>query len=127
MNHEVIREFALGFAHVTEGFPFDESSLVFKVHGKVFAVLDLNAQPPKITLKNSPERNSELRESYDWILPGYHANKQHWNTVIASEYASWDLIQEMIETSYKLVWQKVPKKVREGGVYCILADYEKHP
>jgi len=116
MNHEVIREFALGFAHVTEGFPFDESSLVFKVHGKVFAVLDLNAQPPKITLKNSPERNSELRESYDWILPGYHANKRHWNTVIASEYGSWDLIQEMIETSYKLVWQKVPKKVREGSV-----------
>jgi predicted DNA-binding protein (MmcQ/YjbR family) len=116
MNHEVIREFALGFAHVTEGFPFDESSLVFKVHGKIFAVLDLNAQPPKITLKNSPERNFELRELYDWILPGYHANKQHWNTVIAVEHASWERIKNMITTSYKLVWQKLPKKVREGSV-----------
>ena len=116
MNHEVIREFALRFPHATEGFPFDESSLVFKVRGKIFAILNLNSQPPRINLKNRPERNIELRESCDWILPGYHANKRHWNTVIASEYASWNLIQEMIETSYKLVWQKVPKKVREGSV-----------
>ena len=116
MNHEVIREFALRFPHATEGFPFDESSLVFKVHGKIFAILNLNSQPPRINLKNRPERNIELRESCDCILPGYHANKRHWNTVIASEYASWNLIQEMIETSYKLVWQKVPKKVREGSV-----------
>ncbi len=116
MNHEVIREFALRFPHATEGFPFDESSLVFKVHGKIFAILNLNSQPPRINLKNRPERNIELRESCDWILPGYQANKRHWNTVIASEYASWNLIQEMIETSYKLVWQKVPKKVREGSV-----------
>ena len=116
MNHEVIREFALRFPIVTEGLPFDESSLVFKVHGKIFAILNLNSQPPRINLKNRPERNIELRESCDWILPGYHANKRHWNTVIASEYASWDLIQEMIETSYKPVWQKVAKKVREGSV-----------
>ena len=116
MNHEVIRKFALRFPDVTEGFPFDETSLVFKVHGKIFAILSLNRQPARVNLKNSPERNLELREEYEWILPGYHANKQHWNTVIASEYASWNLIQEMIETSYKLVWQKVPKKVREGGV-----------
>ena len=116
MNHEVIREFALCFPLVTEGLPFDESSLVFKVHGKIFAILNLNSQPPRINLKNRPERNIELRESCDWILPEYHANKRHWNTVIASEYASWNLIQEMIETSYKLVWQKVPKKVREGSV-----------
>ena len=104
------------FSPLTEGLPFDESSLVFKVHGKIFAILNLNSQPPRINLKNRPERNIELRESCDWILPGYHANKRHWNTVIASEYASWNLIQEMIETSYKLVWQKVPKKVREGSV-----------
>ncbi len=116
MNHEVIREFALRFPHATEGFPFDESSLVFKVHGKIFAILNLNSQPPRINLKNRPERNTELRETCDWVVPGYHANKRHWNTVIASEYASWNLIQEMIETSYKLVWQKVPKKVREGSV-----------
>ena len=116
MNHEVIREFALRFPHATEGFPFDESSLVFKVHGKIFAILNLGCQPPKINLKNCPERNTELRETYEWIIPGYHANKQHWNTVIAVEYASWSLIKDMITTSYKLVWQKLPKKVQQGSV-----------
>lgn len=114
MNHEVIRNHALGLPFVDEGFPFDDTSLVFKVHGKMFAILSLNEQPPRINLKNDPERNIGLREEHHWIIPGYHMNKQHWNTVIAEENASWELLQELIETSYKLVWQKLPKKVREG-------------
>ena len=64
----------------------------------------------------TPERNIELREEHPWIIPGYHMNKQHWNTVIAEEYASGAIIQELIQTSYNLVWQKLPKKVREGGL-----------
>ena len=89
---------------------------MFKVHGKMFALLSLDDQPARINLKNNPERNIALREEHDWIRPGYHSNKRHWNTVIVEEYASWELIKEMIETSYKLVWQKLPKKVREGSV-----------
>ena len=116
MNHEVIRDYALSFPFADESFPFDDTALVFKVHGKMFALLSLDDQPARINLKNNPERNIELREEHDWIIPGYHSNKRHWNTVIVEEYASWELIKEMIETSYKLVWQKLPKKMREGSV-----------
>lgn len=115
MNHETLRDLALSFPHTSEGLPFDETSLVFKVHGKMFGILSLDEQPPRINLKNDPDTNIELRESYDWIIPGYHMNKQHWNTVIVEEYASWELVQELIKTSYDLVWQKLPKKLREGG------------
>jgi len=113
MNHEELRELALGMPFTTEGLPFDETSLVFKVHGKMFAILNLDAQPPRMNLKNDPELNVELRETHDWIIPGYHMNKQHWNTVIVEHYADVDLVKELIRTSYELVWQKLPKKVRE--------------
>jgi predicted DNA-binding protein (MmcQ/YjbR family) len=116
MNHESIREFALSLPLATEHLPFDEYTLVFKVHGKMFLTLGLDAQPPRMNVKNDPEVNIVLRERYDWIIPGYHSNKVHWNTVIVNNYADWTLIQELIKTSYELVWQKLPKYVREGGV-----------
>jgi predicted DNA-binding protein (MmcQ/YjbR family) len=113
MNHELIRELALSLPEVTEGLPFDQHSLAFKVHGKLFAILSLDSYPPRINLKNDPDLNLELRDQHPYIIPGYHMNKQHWNTIIAEEYADWDLIQGLIKTSYQLVWQKLPKKVRE--------------
>jgi len=113
MNHEELRELALSFPFTTEGMPFDDSSLVFKVHNKMFAILSLDTQPPRINLKNLPDYNEELREAYEWIIPGYHMNKQHWNTVIVEPFADMSLIRELIRTSYELVWQKLPKKVRE--------------
>lgn len=113
MNHEELRELALSMPFTTEGMPFDETSLVFKVHGKMFTILNLDAQPPRMNLKNDPELNVELRETHEWIIPGYHMNKQHWNTVIVEHYADVDLVKELIRTSYQLVWQKLPKKVRE--------------
>jgi predicted DNA-binding protein (MmcQ/YjbR family) len=115
MNVEELREFCLRFPHTTESLPFDEWSLVLKVHGKMFAILSLDEHPPRINLKNEPERNMELREEFGWILPGYHMNKQHWNTIVCEEYADFILIKELIQTSYNLVFQKLPKKVREGG------------
>lgn len=114
MNHELLRELALSLPGVTEGLPFDEHSLVFKVHGKLFAILSLDSYPPRINLKNNPVLNIELREHHPYIVPGYHMNKQHWNTVIAEEYADWGLIQGLVKTSYRLVRQKLPKKVQEG-------------
>ena len=76
-------------------------------------ILSLDSYPPSINLKNDPDLNLELRDRHPYIIPGYHMNKQHWNTIIAEEYADWDLIQGLIKTSYQLVWQKLPKKVRE--------------
>ena len=73
MNHESIREFALSLPLATEHLPFDEYTLVFKVHGKMFLTLGLDAQPPRMNVKNDPEVNIALRERYDWIIPGYNS------------------------------------------------------
>ena len=114
MNHESIRDYCLSLPHTNEGLPFDEVSLVFKVHGKMFAILSLDAQPPRINLKNDPDTNIELRERYPCILPGYHMNKQHWNTVVVEAHLSWPFVQELIRTSYEMIYAKLPKKLREG-------------
>lgn len=115
MDHETLRNFCLSLPHTTEGFPFDESSLVFKVHGKLFAILSLDAQPPRINLKNDPEINLALRDEHEGILPGYHMNKAHWNTVLVDQRLPWPLVQELISTSYNLIWQKLPKKLKQEG------------
>ncbi len=115
MDHETLRNVCLSFPHTTEGLPFDEHSLVFKVHGKMFAILSLDAQPPRINLKNDPEVNEALREEHEGIIPGYHMNKAHWNTVIVDQELPWSLVQELISTSYQLIWQKLPKKLKQGG------------
>lgn len=115
MNHEAIRAYCLAKPYTTEGLPFDDTSLVFKVHGKMFAILSLDAQPPRINLKNDPEVNENLREEFETVLPGYHMNKVHWNTVIAEEPTDWELLTAWIDTSYKLIWQKLPKKLRVGS------------
>ncbi|MEY2963601.1 MAG: hypothetical protein RL754_862 [Bacteroidota bacterium] len=115
MNHEAIREYALSLPHTTESLPFDDVSLVFKVHGKMFAILSLDEQPPRINLKNLPETNIQLREEHHWVIPGYHMNKVHWNTIIVEEVADWSFLQALIRTSYDLIWQKLPKKLKEGS------------
>ena len=98
---------------VTEEFPFDETTLVFKVLGKMFALSGLEHQPPAVNLKCDPERAIELREEYDGtIISGFHMNKKHWNTVEINSLPR-DLIIELIDHSYDLVVQGMPKKLRE--------------
>jgi predicted DNA-binding protein (MmcQ/YjbR family) len=82
MNIETIRESCLKKNGVTEGFPFDEDTLVFKVMGKIFLLASLEKFPLQINLKCEPEMAVELREKYDAVLPGYHMNKKHLKTVI---------------------------------------------
>ncbi len=79
MNAEEIREFCLSMAETTESFPFDDTTLVFKVAGKIFALLNLEGEL-SINLKCDPELALNLREHYDAVLPGYHMNKKYWNT-----------------------------------------------
>ena len=82
MNIEDFRDYCLSKKGVTEAFPFDESTLVFKVLGKMFALTGLNRKPAAVNLKCDPERAMELREEYDGIIiPGYHMSKKHWNTI----------------------------------------------
>jgi len=113
MNIEEFREYCLSKNAVTEEFPFDEQTLVFKVLGKMFALSGLENQPPRVNLKCDPERAIELRETYDGIIyAGYHMNKKHWNTIEISNLPQ-QLLFKLIDHSYDLVVAKLPKKLKE--------------
>lgn len=104
MYGEDIREFVLQMDDVSEGFPFGEDVLVFKVKGKIFLLLSLDAVPLQFNVKCDPVKAVELRETFpDTVLPGYHMNKKHWNTIIVDGQLSKKQLNEMIEHSYSLV------------------------
>lgn len=112
MNIEELREFCLSKNGVEECFPFDETTLVFKVKGKMFALTDLHDEPLSVNLKCDPETTEELRAQYACITPGYHMNKKHWNTVIIDGSVSDKQICEWIDDSYNLVVKSLPKKIQ---------------
>lgn len=109
MNIEEIREYCLSKPEVTEGFPFDDSSLVFKVMDKMFALLPLELND-RISLKCDPERAVELREAYRGIEGAYHFNKKYWNSVRLDADVSDEFIKELIDHSYDEVVKKLPRK-----------------
>lgn len=110
MNIEDVRAFALELGDVTESFPFGPDTLVYKVNNKIFLLMGLDAPTLSINLKCDPDRAIELREEFpDYILPGYHMNKKHWNTVLA-EGLRPALVKEMIAESYRLVAKPEKKK-----------------
>lgn len=113
MDIEILREYCLAKKAVTEGFPFGEDVLVFKVMNKIFLLVPLSASPLQFNAKCDPEKAIELREQYDAVQPGYHMNKKHWNTVIADGRVSAALLKEMIDDSYDLIVWSLPKKDRE--------------
>lgn len=104
MDIDIIRDHVLQKTGVTEGFPFGEDTLVFKVKEKMFLLVALESSPLQFNVKCDPDRAVELREEYpDYVLPGYHMNKKHWNTVIVGGRLSKKQLLEMIDDSYKLV------------------------
>lgn len=109
MNIETLRLFCLNFKGVTEGFPFDEETLVFKVGEKMFALVKLDG-PLGINLKCNPQKAIELRDRYPTVTPGYHMNKNHWNTVLIDGSIHSNIIKEWITESYNLVFSSLPKK-----------------
>lgn len=111
MNIETIRNYCLSKTAVTESFPFDETTLVFKVMDKMFALTDLQGDL-SVNLKCDPEKANELREHYPAIQPGYHMSKKHWNTVLIDGSLSDQFIYGMIDDSYNLVVDKLPKKTK---------------
>lgn len=112
MNVEQFRSYCLSKKGVTEEFPFDEVTLVFKVMGKMFALVPLERVPSQANLKCDPERAEVLREEWDGIImPGYHMSKVHWNTIFL-EQLPVKLLTELIDHSYELVVAKFPKKLR---------------
>lgn len=102
----------MALPQTTEAFPFNETTLVFKVGGKMFALADIN-DFVTINLKCDPEIAILLREEYAEVRGGYHMNKRHWNTIALHGAVSDDLIKEWISASYELVVQSLTKKVRK--------------
>ncbi|PQB03473.1 MmcQ/YjbR family DNA-binding protein [Aureitalea marina] len=113
MNIEEFRTYCLAKKGVTESFPFDEQTLVFKVMGKMFALTGLEYNPARANLKCDPERSIVLREEYDGLIyPGYHMSKAHWNTLELERNLPESLIRELIDHSYDLVVSKLTRKVK---------------
>jgi len=113
MNVEDIREYCLSLKGVTEAFPFDDETLVFKVMGKMFCLCSLNGVPVSCNLKCEPERAVELRETYSGVRPGYHMNKKHWNTVVFDGSFPDALAREWIMDSYRLVVAGLPARLKQ--------------
>jgi len=115
MNLESFYEYCLSKKGVTEHFPFDEDTLVFKVGGKMFALSSLSQWEkgePAVNLKCNPERAQELRAQYDDIKPGWHMSKIHWNTVAINKDVPNALVKELIDHSYELVFSSLTKKIQ---------------
>ena len=111
MNIEEVREYCIQKKGVTESFPFDETTLVFKVMNKMFCLLGLDNQ--RVSLKNDPEKNIQLRGQFPAIYEGYHLHKQHWNTIELNGTVPAKLMCEMIDESYDLIVASLTKKLKE--------------
>lgn len=109
MNIEELNEYCMLKENVTAEFPFDLSTVVYKVNGKMFCLSNVD-QPVSCNLKCDPERSEELRTEYEQITPGFHMNKKHWNTILFEGRLSNALFKELIDHSYNLVNQKASKR-----------------
>jgi predicted DNA-binding protein (MmcQ/YjbR family) len=113
MDLETIRKYCLEKKSTTESFPFGDSALVFKVSGKMFLLISLDSVPLQFNVKCDPEKAEELREEYSSVIPAFHMNKKHWNTIILSGQIPAKLVREMIDESYALVIRSLPLKDRK--------------
>ncbi len=112
MESDAFREHCLSKPGATEGMPFGPDALVFKVAGKMFALLALDEVPGSANLKCDPDRALELRDRYEQVRPGYHMNKKHWNTIELGAGLPSTEVRAMIDHSYELVASSLPKTDR---------------
>lgn len=112
MNPAELRDRCLSFAGAEETFPFGPRTSVFKVGGKMFALSQLDADSLRVSVKCDPRLAVALRGAHSDVLPGYHLNKKHWNTVIIGGSLPDEAVFDMIEDSYDLVVSKLPAAER---------------
>lgn len=117
MNVEEIRTYCLAKKGVEEDFPFDNETLVFKVEGKLFLLLGLESNPLQFNVKCEPALALELREMYTAVIPGYHMNKKHWNSIICDGTIPKKLIFSFIDHSYNLIVKSLPAKTLKDKGY----------
>ena len=103
MNHKEVEEFILSMPNAKLEYPFGKDVAVYKSGDKMFALIAEGREPVRLSLKCDPLLATTLREKYETVLPGYHLNKKHWNTLILSGQLSWDEVKDLIRHSYELV------------------------
>ena len=113
LNRDEIVAYCLGKKGAVKEYPFDKTTAVFKVANKMFALMGDDDAPARINLKCDPLYALELRSIYESVIPGYHMNKKHWNTVILDGEADVKSVKEWIDDSYELVLKGLSKKTRE--------------
>lgn len=103
MTHKEVETYLLSMPNAWLDYPFGEGVAVYKVGEKMFALVEEGSNPVRISLKCDPQLAQTLRERYESVMPGYHLNKKHWNTMILSGQLGWDEVQDLIRHSYLLV------------------------
>src|SRR6202011_5411334 len=114
IGRDELRDLCLSFPGSVETFPFGPETSVFKVAGKMFALSQLAQRPLRVSLKCEPLLAEQLRDAHTAVLPGYHLNKRHWNTVILDGSLPEQMIKEMIEDSYDLIVGRLPESRRRA-------------
>jgi len=103
MSHKEVEEYLLSMPNAKLDYPFGEDVAVYKVKDKMFALVTEKKEPVQISLKCDPQLAETLREKYETVMPGYHLNKKHWNTILLTGQLSWDEVKDLIRHSYDLV------------------------
>jgi predicted DNA-binding protein (MmcQ/YjbR family) len=103
MDHKTVEEYILAMPNAKLDYPFGEGTAVYKVNDKMFALISEGKDPVRISLKCDPQLAVLLRERYESVMPGYHLNKKHWNTIVLSGQLPWEEVQDLIRLSYNLV------------------------
>lgn len=103
MDHKTVEEYVLSMPNAWRDYPFGEGVAVYKINDKMFALISEGKEPVQLSLKCDPLLAVTLREKYDEIMPGYHLNKKHWNTLVLAGQLPWEEVQGLIRHSYELV------------------------
>jgi predicted DNA-binding protein (MmcQ/YjbR family) len=103
VSHKEVEEYLLSMPNAKLDYPFGEGVAVYKVNDKLFALVKEGSSPVSVSLKCDPALAKHLREKYESVMPGYHLNKKHWNTILLSGQLSWEEVQDLIRHSYQLV------------------------
>jgi predicted DNA-binding protein (MmcQ/YjbR family) len=103
MDHKTVEDYILSMPDSVREYPFGEGVAVYKVHDKMFALIAEGQEPVRLSVKGDPQLNTLLREKYETVMPGYHLNKKHWNTIVLTGQLTWEEVQDLIRHSYLLV------------------------
>lgn len=103
MDHKTVEDYILSMPNAVRDYPFGEGVAVYKVNDKMFALIAEGKEPLQLSLKCDPILAQKLRDEYETVLPGYHLNKKHWNTMVLTGQLGWEEVQDLIRHSYNLV------------------------